>query len=348
MKKLDMSKLLDDAGHGERGNEVTRPKDRVSFTQEKTVALIAISLFLLFSALLPGFSTPENLLDLVRSVSILGILGIGLAITILGRGIDLSMVTTMAMSVTWVLHLIQTGHSISAALSLGLFLVICIGLLNGWLIAYAEVPALFATLAMGTVVYGFVRMAFVDVDLISLPDNASWLRGLAARDVLGVPAPVLAFAFIAVLAHLFLQHLSWGLFIRGMGDNPLKARISGIPTRPMMVLQYVISAAISFFAGIVLATLVGTMNTRLVNSGMMYDVVLVAVLGGVVLNGGRGDVFHVVVGTLLVGLLLNGMTILDISYAVQNLLKGCLLLLAILIDSLLDPRDEQTSQQGDI
>ena len=348
---MELSKKLDttgDAGHGDPADAPVRPKRRVKFTQEKTVTLIAVALFMLFSALLPGFATPENLLDLVRSVSILGILGIGLAVTILGRGIDLSMITTMAMSVTWVLYLIQTGNSVSEALGFGLLLVICIGLLNGWLIAYAEIPALFTTLAMGTVVYGFVRMAFVDVDLISLPDNASWLRGLGARNVFAIPVPVLAFALIAVLAHLFLRRLSWGLFIRGMGDNPLKARISGIPTRPMMVLQYVISAAIAFFAGIVLATLVGTMNTRLVNSGMMYDVILVAVLGGVVLNGGRGDVFHVVVGTLLVGLLLNGMTILDISYAVQNLLKGCLLLVAILIDSLLDPRDEQTSQQGDI
>ena len=325
-----------------------RPKRHFTFTQDKTVALIAAGLFVLFAVLLPGFASPANLLDLVRNVSILGMLGIGLAITILGRGIDLSMITVMAMSAAWVLHLVQGGTAIPAALALGLGLALCVGLVNGWLIAYAEIPALFTTLAMATAFYGFVRLAFVDVDLISLPENAAWLRGFGAGDVAGIPVPVLAFAATAVVVHLFLRHLNWGWFIRGMGDNPQKARISGIPTRPMVLLQYVLSASIAFLAGMVLATLVGTMNTRLVNSGMMYDVILVAVLGGVVLNGGRGDVFHVVVGTLLVGILLNGMTILNISYEVQNLLKGVLLLAAILVDSLLDPRDEQTSQQGDI
>lgn len=321
---------------------------RLAFTQDRTVAAIAAGLFVLFALLLPGFATPENLLDLVRNVSILGILGIGLAVTILGRGIDLSMITVMAMSVAWVLHLLGAGTSVGVAFGLGLLLATSVGLVNGWLIAYAEIPALFTTLAMSTAFYGFVRLAFVDVDLISLPANVAWLRSIGTGDLFGLPLPVVAFAVVAVLAHLFLRHTSWGWFIRGMGDNPQKARISGIPTRPMMVLQYVISAAIAFLAGIVLATLVGTMNTRLVHSGMMYDVILVAVLGGVVLNGGRGDVLHVVVGTLLVGILLNGMTILNIPYAVQNLLKGVLLLVAIIVDSILDPRDEQTSQQGDI
>jgi ribose transport system permease protein len=90
------------------------------------------------------------------------------------------------------------------------------------------------------------------------------------------------------------------------------------------------------------------MNTRMANSTMVYDVILVVVLGGVVLSGGRGGVVNVIVGTLLIGILLNGMTILNISHSIQNLLKGVILLVAIMIDSYLNPRDEQTSQQGDI
>lgn len=333
---------------GTLGQKPVQPCRRFLWTQDKTVAAIAAALFVIFCAVLPGFATAENLLDLIRNVSILGILGVGLAITILGRGIDLSMITIMAMTVAWVLHLLDGGTSVPEAMGLGLLLAVAVGLVNGWLTAYAEVPALFTTLSMSTAFYGFVRLVFVDVDLISLPEKASWLRSLGGGSLGGIPVPVLAFAVVAAIAHWFLRHVSWGWFIRGMGDNPNKARIAGIPTRPMMLLQYVISATIAFLAGIVLVTLVGTMNTRLVNSAMMYDVILVAVLGGVVLNGGRGDVFHVVVGTLLVGILLNGMTILNISYAVQNLLKGVLLLIAILVDSVLDPRDEQTSQQGDI
>jgi ribose transport system permease protein len=153
---------------------------------------------------------------------------------------------------------------------------------------------------------------------------------------------------VAILAHLFLRYTKPGVFVRAMGDNPLKSRIAGIPTRPMILLQYVLSASIAFFAGLLLATLVGTMNTRVVNSTMVYDVILVVVLGGVVLSGGRGGVFNVIVGTLLIGIFLNGMTIINVSYSVQNLIKGVILLVAIVIDTMLNPRDEQTSQQGDI
>jgi ribose transport system permease protein len=90
------------------------------------------------------------------------------------------------------------------------------------------------------------------------------------------------------------------------------------------------------------------MNTRVATSTMVYDVILVVVIGGVGLSGGKGSVRNVLVGTLLVGTLLNGMTIMDIPYTFQNIVKSLILLVAIVTDSLLNPRDEQTSQQGDI
>ena len=325
-----------------------RPSGRYSFSQERTVAAIALVLFGVFSVALPGFFTTENLLALLRSVSILGILGLGLAVTIIGRGIDLSMVATMTMSVAWVLYLLSIEVPLVRAITYGVLFVLAAALLIGWLVAYAEIPAIFATLAMATVIYGFSRVWLVDGDLVFLSESYDWLRQVGGGYLLGIPIPVIAFAVMAACVHLFLNGTQWGVFIRGMGDNPAKARIAGVPTRPLIVLQYVIAALIAFFAGLLMASLVGTVNTRMVNSGMMYDVILVAVLGGVVLSGGRGGVFHVVVGTLLIGVLLNGMTIMNVSYAVQNLVKGCMLLVAIGIDTALNPRDEQTSQQGDI
>src|ERR1700727_3488646 len=96
--------------------------------------------------------------------------------------------------------------------------------------------------------------------------------------------------------------------------------------------------------------LVANVNTRLVNSTMVYDVILVVVLGGIGLSGGRGGVRNVLVGTLLIGVLLDGMTILNVPYVEQNLIKSVILLVAIVIDSFVNPRDAQTAQQeqGDI
>jgi ribose transport system permease protein len=133
-----------------------------------------------------------------------------------------------------------------------------------------------------------------------------------------------------------------------MGDSPQSARVVGIPTRPMMLCQYLISAAIAFVTGMVMAMTVDSMNTRIVNSTLVYDVILVAVIGGVGLSGGKGGVRNVLAGTVLIGILLNGMTMLDMPYTAQSIVKGFILLAAIIADSMLNPRDEQTSQQGDI
>lgn len=339
---------MNTSGAAETADSGPARKRRFAMSQERIVLAIAMVMFVIFSVTLDGFLDSANLLDLVQSVSILGILGVGMALVVVGRGIDLAMVSIMSMSVSWVLVMLGDGVPIGLALLYGYLFVVCVGIVVGFLIAYAEIPALFATLAMTSAVYGFVRVAFVDVDLASLPQSAGWLRDFSGSNVLGVPVPVVVFAGVSLIGHLFLKYTIFGVYIRGMGDNPLRARIAGFPTRPMVIIQYVISASIAFLAGLVLASLVGTMNTRLVNSTMIYDVILVVVIGGVVLSGGKGGVSNVIVGTLLIGIFLNAMTIMNIPYLYQNLIKGGLLLLAIVIDTFLNPRDEQTSQQGDI
>ena len=125
------------------------------------------------------------------------------------------------------------------------------------------------------------------------------------------------------------------------------ARVTGIPTRPIIVLQYVLAALIGCLAGLVLAASVNSMPTRIFNSTLIYDVILVVVLGGISLIGGRGSVFSVVVGCALIGTLLNAFTIMDVNSEVQNIIRGVVLLAAIILDNWLHPRDEETSKQGD-
>ena len=317
-------------------------------TQERIVLIIAVALFVVFSVTLNGFIDPSNLLSLVQNVSILGILGVGMAIAIIGRGIDLSLLSTMPVSVAWMLNLINGGMPIWLAVLCALAFVITVGVINGVLIAYVEVPAIFATLAMGIVVYGFGKAFLVPIDAVYIGRGDSWFYAIGSGRILGVPTPVIVFAIVAALAYLFLRYLKLGRFIYGMGDNPLAARVTGIPVRPMIVLQYVLIAVIALIAGIVMATALSGMNTRLALSTMVYDVILVVVLGGIGLSGGKGGIRNVVVGTLLIGILLNGMTIMNMTYTVQSILKSVILLAAIVIDTVLNPRDEQTAQHGDI
>ena len=203
---------------------------------------------------------------------------------------------------------------------------------------------------MGLVIYGSGRAFLFEIDVQNSPTGVEWFDFLGRGLLFGLPMPIAAFAVLAALIALLLLRTRFGRFVYAAGDNPLAARITGLPLRPLIVVQYVVSSLIAFLAGIVMAAAVSGMSTRVYNSTMIYDVLLVVVLGGISLSGGRGGVRNVLVGTLLVGVLLNGMTILDITYTTQNLIKSLILLLAIMVDSFINPRDEQTSQQsqGDI
>jgi ribose transport system permease protein len=320
----------------------------VALSQEKIVLLIAIALFCVFSVFLRGFLSSGNLLSLVRSVSTLGILGVGMAIVVIGRGVDLTIVAIYAMSAAWTLHLANLGVAIPVAMGLGYLLALSVGIINGLLIAYVEIPALFATLGMASLVYGFARWALVPLLVVYMPASASSIAWIGGGFVLGVPTAILFFALVALLGFVFLRFTKQGRFIYAIGDNFAAARISGAPVRPIIVLQYALSATVAYLAGMITATAVANMNTNIANSSMIYDVILVVVLGGIGLSGGRGGIRNVIVGTLLIGILLNGMTIMDVQYTLQNVIRSLILLLAIVLDSLINPRDEQTAQQGDI
>lgn len=318
-----------------------------SLNQERIVFAITVAIFVVAALTLPGFFTADNLVAIVRSVSVLGILALGMAIIVIGRGIDLSMVAVMAMSVAWYLQMLGNGMSDGAALGLALAGVVAIGLANGFLVAYAEVPAIFVTLASASFVYGLVRSQLIGSDAVPVPPG-HWVAELGALRFADVPVEVFLFAGLALAAVAFLRFTKWGRYVYYAGDNPAAARNVGMPVRPMLVLRYVLSSLVAFAAGILTAGSLQSMNTRVVNSTQLYDIVLVTVIGGIGLSGGKGGVRNVLIGAALIGIMLNAMTILDIPLLYQNLIKSAILLAAIIFDGVLNPRDEQTAQQGDI
>lgn len=317
-------------------------------SQQQVVAVIFALMFGVFAVTLPGFLKLDNLLSLLQNVSILGMLGLGLAVVVIGRGIDISMVAALAVPAGLVLQMVSEGHSLALALIAAVLIAMAFGCLNGWLIAYAEVPPLFTTLASGLLLAGLGQVAFFRFDVVQWSPGMDPMAWLGRGSIAGIPMPVLLFLGLALATSLLLRRTRAGVFVHAMGDNPRTARVSGISTRPLVVIQYMFAAIVGCIAGLVMAASVSSMPTRVFNSTLIYDVILVVVLGGIGLSGGRGGVGNVIVGTLLIGTMLNGMTILDLSYSAQNLIKGVVLLAAVLLDSFLNPRNEETSQQGDI
>jgi ribose transport system permease protein len=318
------------------------------FSQQVIVFILFVVLFVGFSLFLPGFLKAGNMLTLLQNVAILGILGLAMSVVVIGRGVDLSLVASLAVPAGLVLQMAQHGHTVPSALAAALALALVFGLVNGWLIAYADVPSLFTTLASGLFLAGLGQVAFFQLDVVQWSPTLDSLAWLGRGTLLGIPLPVIMFALASLAVAFFLKATRFGAYIYAIGDNPYAARVSGLPVRPIILLQYVLASLIGVFAGLVLAASINSMPTRIFNSTMIYDVILVVVLGGIGLSGGRGGVLNAVIGTLLIGTMLNAMTILNLSYSGQNLVKGLVLLVAILADSFINPRNEETAQQGDI
>lgn len=320
---------------------------QLRLSQEQIILLVVLSLFVVFSFALSGFLATDNLLNLLRSVSSLGILSVAMAVVVIARGMDLSLVASMGVGTAISIQLMQSEASTSVALLVGLGVVLLMGVLNGFLIAFVEIPALFATLASGLLVYGLARTLVLDGLIAELPADRPFVRWLGQGTVLGIPAPILIFGVVAVVAHLLLSRTRVGRFIYAHGDNAGAASLTGIPTRPFTTVEYMVTAAIGFVGGLVMAGSVGGLNTQVIDGSLIYDVLLVVVVGGISLVGGRGSVLSVVAGTALIGVMLNGMTILNMNTHEQDIVKGLILLGALVLDNRLHPRDEETVRQGD-
>jgi ribose transport system permease protein len=209
-----------------------------------------------------------------------------------------------------------------------------------------EMPPLLTTLATALAVVGLTRLTAVQFYVVNLEKGHEDLLAIGGV-IWGIPIPVLIFIGMVVLVHWMLSRTVLGRFIYAHGDNPEAARLTGIPTRPLTIFEYGISAAIGYVAGMVMISQTALMHLQVTESTLIFDVIMVVVLGGVSLVGGRGNVMSVVVGTLLIGVLLNGMTIMDMDGQAQDIFKGLVLLIAIVLDSYLHPRDDETSKQGD-
>lgn len=316
-------------------------------TQTTAVLVMCAVLIVTFSIFLKGFPTLGNLFALVRNISILGILALGMAVVVIGRGLDLSQVASFAASTAIAIILMNAGYATPVALLVGFVMAIAIGILNGFLISVIEMPPLLTTLASSLAVLGIVRTTAVQHYVVYLSKGHDDFLKLGGNIWGGVPISVLIFAATAVVVHLFLSRTVIGRFVYAHGDNPDAARQTGLPTRPLTMIEYALCAAIGYVGGVVMVAQTALMHLQVAESTIIFDVIMVVVLGGVSLVGGRGNVMSVIAGTLLIGVLLNGMTIMDMDVQTQNIVKGIVLLIAILLDSRLHPRDEETSKQGD-
>ena len=318
------------------------------FDQAYLVLGITVLLALVGGATTTNFLTTGNLTSILSLSAAFGILAVGEAIVILGKGLDLSVAGIGLGCAQATLALMSTGMPEWQAIGLMVGLAVVIGLVNGVIIAFLNVPALFVTLATGMLVIGGIDILVLTQNVYSVP-GSSLLAAIGGGSALGVPRPVIIAGSAFLIAWLFISYTSPGRLIRAMGDNFDTARASGAPVRPLQILTYVISALLAAVAGYVTVSIQGSVQTTITSfDPILFTALTVVVIGGVSLSGGRGTILGVLAGAIFVGILNNLLVLHGLSTAVQDLIRGAVLISAIAFDAWLHPRNEETERSGEL
>lgn len=316
----------------------------------RVVAAATLALIVVFGIVIDGFATLGNLRVVLTNSASLAILSCGMAVVIISRGLDLSLIAQMVAGATIFGILISNGVAAPVALLVAIVAMLAIGLLNAWLIAYVEIPAMLATLASAMFMVGMLRFAILRGEfLLLLPKSNPTVAFLAGEIAPGLSVTVALMCATLAATWFLLERSTAGRIVYAMGDNFLSARLAGLPVRTTCMVVYVFAAMTALVAGLIMAAASGAVDFRTVTNGtLLFDVILVVVLGGIPLRGGRGGVMNIVVGVALVAVLRNGMTLMDFTTQTQDMLKGLVLLTAIVTDNYLNPRDAETDTVGDL
>lgn len=294
-------------------------------------SLIGLVLLCLVMMLVSNeFLTTSNLSNVLRQVSINAIIAVGMTMVILTGGIDLSVGSVMALSMTGAAGAMLSGVSPAVAIPIAMGIGLLCGAINGFLVSYLKLPAIIVTLATMEIPRGLGLLYTKGYPLTGLPESfAFWGRG----EFLGVQTPILIMFVVFLGAYLLLNHYPAGRYLYGIGGNEEAVRLSGIRVQRYKFLAYLLSGLTASIAGIVLASrlMSGQPNA---GEGFELDAIAAVVLGGTSIAGGRGHIFGTLIGALTLGVLNNGLNMMEVSPYMQKVFKGVIILLAIYAGSL--------------
>lgn len=285
-------------------------------------------LVVVLSFLSDSFLTVSNLLNIARQVSINAIIAAGMTLVILTAGIDLSVGSVLAFSGAIIAGLLSAGQPLLVGIAAGLLLGAVLGLVNGLIVTRGGVQPFIATLGMLTIARGATLVYTDGRPITGLPDAFVWL---GAGDVGRVPVPVIIMALVFLAAYVVLTQTVLGRYIYAIGGNEEAARLSGVNVTLYKTLAYVLSGVLSATSGIILTARLNSAQPT-AGGGYELDAIAAVVLGGTTLAGGEGSITGTLLGAFIIGVLNNGLNLLNVSSFYQQVVKGVVILLAVLLD----------------
>jgi ribose/xylose/arabinose/galactoside ABC-type transport system permease subunit len=303
--------------------------------RETSVALMILLVVVILSFANEYFLTPRNLLNVGRQASVVAIVALGQALVIIARGLDLSVGSVLGLSAVSAAFVVQITGSQELGLLTGLVVGATVGLVNGVLFTRLNINPFIATLGTLSVARG---LALLLTGGIPIPFNG-WATWLGAGKILEIPVSLILMFVLAICFHVFASSTRIGRNIYAIGDSPKAARLAGINVEGARLLVFVLCGLLAGLGGVILAGNLASANPDL-GRGYELDVIAAVILGGTALSGGRGTIYGVVLGALLMALLGNAFVLLGVSAHWQVVTKGLVILLAVGIDGFRRGRED--------
>jgi ribose/xylose/arabinose/galactoside ABC-type transport system permease subunit len=294
---------------------------------EKFGILIGFIFLVVVSTIIePRFLTAVNLLNVIRQVSIFGILAIGQTFIILTAGIDLSVGSVLALAVVLVAGVLPK-YGILPAIAVGLAVGAAMGTINGLGVTLGRVQPFVMTLGMLGIARG---LAFMYTGGMPIPVLDKAFLFIGNGYLLGVPVPAIIFVVLVILAALMLRYTPFGRYVYAIGSNEEAARLSGVNVLQYKTLVYTIGGLLSGVAGILYASQLAV-GPPIAGEGYELDSIAAVVVGGTSLFGGEGGMFGTFLGAAIIGSMANILNLTGVSPFVQKLAKGLLIIAAVTI-----------------
>ena len=295
------------------------------FVKKNTLFIVFLVICAIFSVATDSFLTVSNITDVVRTNTINGLLAVGLTYVILSGGIDLSVEATVCLAGLVAGYL--SPMPVVAVLA-GVLVGVAIGLFNGLMLEKSGVQPFIFTLAMSRLLRGVVLAITKGKNYYTID---SCFTAIVRSSVFGIPSLIIMFVVIVVITYFALNRARYGRYIYAVGSNEEAARLSGIRTHRIKVSAYVIAGMLSGLAGVLLTARLSGAETN-AGDGWSLDAVSAVIIGGTSLRGGRGGILDTLLGIFIIAVLNNGMTLMGVPTNYNQLIKGLLMLVAVLLD----------------
>jgi ribose transport system permease protein len=301
-------------------------KNAVSFFLRYSTVFVFIFMIVISTLLSPVFLSERNIFNLLRQVSGLGIVSMGMLLVILTGGIDLSVGSIAALGSVLVATFLKDMPLLPAiGLSLGAGLLV--GAFSGFLVANRNMAPFVATLALMTVARGLAFMVSKGSPVIT--DNPT-LAEFGSEYWLRIPLPVFVMFFFFVVTLLVLRYTAFGRIVMAIGSNESAVRLAGIRVGYYKFAVYAITGVLCVVAGIISTSRTGV-GSPIVGSGMELDAIAAVVIGGASLSGGRGNAINTLLGVLILGMIGNIMNLMNIPGYPQQVIQGLIIVVAVLL-----------------